>query len=120
MPTSRRPQPNGAGVLHSFDDDTLELLLPVGRGAVDLPNPFSSLVRVDIGARSDTGRVRSNNEDAYIAFRVGRSWERIATNLTESLPQRHDEAGYALVVADGAGGMASGEVASSMAIRAGV
>jgi serine/threonine protein phosphatase PrpC len=102
------------------DDDTIEILMPLGSEGLDLQRPFSSRVRLDIAARTDPGKVRPNNEDAFIVFRSGRYLERLATSLSEPLPERFEEMGYAFVVADGMGGAASGEVASDLAIRAGV
>ena len=82
------------------------------------PRPFSSLVKIDFGAMTDAGSVRPNNEDAYIIYRSGRYWERMKTSLEAGdIPERSDEMGYGMAVADGMGGAAAGEVASSMAIR---
>ncbi len=53
-------------------------------------------MRIDFGARSDIGRARPHNEDCYCALR---------------------ELGL-FVLADGIGGQAKGEVASSMAVEA--
>ena len=101
--------------------DTAELLLPVKAVALDLPRPRSSLVRVDFGAVTHTGRVRPNNEDAYLVFRTGRYWEKLAASLPAGdLPGRHEENGYVMAVADGMGGAAGGEMASSLALRAAV
>lgn len=82
------------------------------------PRPFSSLVQIDFGAVTHIGNVRSNNEDAYIIYRTGRYWEKVKTSLEAGdLPNRSDEMAYGMAVADGMGGAAAGEVASSMAIR---
>jgi len=81
-----------------------------------VPSP-SSLVRVDVAALSDQGKVRSNNEDHYWVTCFGRSLETLMTNLPEGLvPGRIEEIGYVMLVADGMGGMAAGEVASRLAI----
>ena len=82
------------------------------------PRPFSSLVRIDFGAMTHAGNVRPNNEDAYIIYRSGRYWEKVQTSLEAGdLPDRSDEIGYGMAVADGVGGSNAGQVASSMAIR---
>jgi len=71
----------------------------------------------DLGAATHTGRVRRNNEDSYLLVQFGRSLERLATNLDESVIQRnYDLRGYGLLVADGMGGMAAGEIASRLAL----
>lgn len=99
-------------------EDTLVIELPFQ--ASQLPAPYSSLVSVDFGAASHAGLVRSKNEDSYLVFKTGRSWERLLTNLPEQLPERFDEAGYVMAVADGMGGHQAGEIASSHAIRTAV
>ena len=98
--------------------DTMELEIPIFIDPLKLPEPFSSKVKIEFGARTDVGKVRKNNEDAYLICRLGRYWEKLESSLPPAdLPDRSDEMGYAMVVADGMGGMAAGEVASSMAIR---
>jgi PPM family protein phosphatase len=85
------------------------------------PRPYSSEVHVEYDAMSHTGHVRENNEDAFLVYRVSRSWERLLTNLPEGdLPGRFDENAYVFCVADGMGGVAAGDVASSLALRTGV
>lgn len=80
-------------------------------------NVPSARAQVDLAAQSHQGHVRDNNEDHYLAVRITRSLETVLTNLTEGLvPERFDETAYGLVVADGMGGMAAGEVASSAAL----
>jgi len=72
---------------------------------------------VELGATTHQGHVRENNEDSYLLMRFGRSLERLTTNLDEHLlEQNYTLTGYGLLVADGMGGMAAGEVASRMAI----
>ncbi len=79
--------------------------------------PLSSLVRIEFGAVSDLGKKRSNNEDSYLVARCGRALESLLTNLPENdVPSEFRETGYGMIVADGMGGAAAGEVASSMAI----
>jgi protein phosphatase len=86
-----------------------------------MPAPFSSLVEVEFAARSHAGKVRPVNEDSYLIFRTGRSFERLRTNLPDDqLPPRFEEAGYVLAVADGMGGHGAGDVASSLALRTAV
>jgi protein phosphatase len=81
------------------------------------PPPGYTCVRVDLGALSHPGKVRPNNEDVYIVSRLDRSLTRLLTNLPEGVvPERVEEVGYGLLVADGMGGMAAGEVASRLAV----
>jgi protein phosphatase len=68
-------------------------------------------------AISDQGRVRKNNEDHYLVVHGGRNLETIFSNLAKNQPgDRFEETAYAMVVADGVGGEAAGEVASQEAI----
>jgi len=78
--------------------------------------PWSSL-KVDLGASSHPGHVRDNNEDSYLVMRFGRSLENVLTNLEEDLlEQNYAMRGYGMLVADGMGGAAAGEVASRFAL----
>jgi PPM family protein phosphatase len=86
-------------------------------------SPRSSLdevwtcLEVDVGAVSHQGHVRENNEDSYLVMRFGRSLENVITNVEEDLlEQNYFMNGYGLLVADGMGGMAGGEVASRLAL----
>jgi serine/threonine protein phosphatase PrpC len=81
------------------------------------PVPASSLVHVDLAGLSHRGHVRPTNEDHYFAARLERSLKTLATNLSEGiLPSSFAETAYGFLVADGMGGMAAGEVASSSAL----
>ncbi|MEO8256391.1 MAG: protein phosphatase 2C domain-containing protein [Acidobacteriota bacterium] len=81
--------------------------------------PFSSLVQIDVSALSHTGHHRANNEDHFLVIRLGRTLETVLTSLPAGdVPARAEEVNYVMVVADGMGGHAAGEVASRMAIAA--
>jgi serine/threonine protein phosphatase PrpC len=85
----------------------------------ETPPPFSSRVNVDFFGMSEKGQVRTNNEDHFLLVRVGRAVETVLTNLSEAetLPgELFEETGYGMVLADGVGGEAAGEVASRQAI----
>jgi protein phosphatase len=98
--------------------DTAEFALPPLPSEAGPPLSVSADVRVDLGALSHPGNVRPNNEDFYLVGRASRSLEILLTNLPEGPgPQQHEEVGYGLLVADGMGGMAAGEVASRTAVR---
>jgi PPM family protein phosphatase len=80
-------------------------------------SPAAPPLLVDVGAVSDRGRVRDNNEDAYVVARAGRYLERLLSNLPDSLvAPRFEASGHVMMVADGMGGMAAGEVASHTAV----
>jgi protein phosphatase len=73
--------------------------------------------RIEIAARTDLGKRRETNEDAYLVFRTGRFLERIESSIAEGdLGSRYDTGGYIMAVADGMGGAAAGEVASREAL----
>lgn len=91
-----------------------ELGSPMGQA-----DQVSSLTHVEIGALSHAGRVRANNEDTYLVARFDRQMTSLLTNLPPGyIPDRYADAGYGLLVADGMGGQAGGEVASRTAISA--
>lgn len=90
---------------------------PVTMDCLRAPRPFSSLVKLELGAVSHPGKKRPNNEDSYVCYRQGRFWEKLDTSLSgPALPHSHTDLAYVMAVADGVGGAAAGEVASSMAI----
>lgn len=96
--------------------DTVEIpfphTLPKGR-----PAPFSSLVKVDVAGQSHAGKVRPNNEDHFLIARFGRYLETLQTNVKAGdIPARAEERGFGMLVADGIGGHAAGEIASDLAI----
>ena len=100
----------------SSDDDALQFdeSWPPDLHPHHLP---TALVQVDLAAQSHQGHVRDNNEDHYLAVRMTRSLETVLTNLKEGvLPKSFDETAYGMLVADGMGGIAAGEVASSVAL----
>jgi protein phosphatase len=101
---------------HNVDTDEY----PISTSPTDGPPPriAAATVRADLAGLSDVGRVRPNNEDHFLVVRFDRALQTLLTNLPEGLiPPRAEEVGYGMVVADGMGGMAAGEVASRLAIR---
>jgi protein phosphatase len=77
----------------------------------------SSRWSVDASGRSHVGRVRTNNEDHFLVARIDRTWRTVASNVPpETIPAESTETAYGMLVADGMGGRAAGEVASRTAI----
>jgi protein phosphatase len=102
-------------VIDPGEVDTGEFPLP--RLDLELPRAISSSVRVDVAALSDKGKVRERNEDHYFVARGGRHATTLLTNVpAEDVPSEFGETVYLMIVADGMGGHAGGEVASRMAI----
>lgn len=67
-------------------------------------------ILVTVRARSDLGRTRDHNEDFFAIADLG-----AGRDLTRGGPHRLDGNGSVLLVADGMGGAAAGELASAMA-----
>jgi serine/threonine protein phosphatase PrpC len=83
-------------------------------GSLDAPPP-SADVDVEFGAQTRRGPQRAINDDHYLILRLGRHEEVLMTSLPDGeVPQRFDEYGYGMVVADGIG--TTGEIASRLAI----
>lgn len=102
-------------MIEEHDVDTAEFPLPETRAP--WPDTSSSLTQVDLGGCSHVGYVRSNNEDSFLVTRLERSLQTLLTNLPAGyVAERQAEVAYGLLVADGMGGAAAGEVASREAI----
>src|SRR4051812_10475037 len=81
--------------------------------STELYPPAPIPVRVEFAALTDPGKVRANNEDHYLVCRIGQTYRALDTNIPDGeLPGPVDDEAYAMVVADGMGGMAAGERAS--------
>jgi PPM family protein phosphatase len=103
-------------MVHSDDVDTLGPDTSKPTGIPEL-HPRRK-VRADVGALSHEGKIRKNNEDHYLVVRLRRVLEPVLSNVSASLfPGQVEEEGYGMLVADGMGGAAAGEIASQLAIR---
>jgi PPM family protein phosphatase len=92
---------------------------PLPAAASAPPPALSSRVAIDVSALSHTGHRRANNEDHFLVAKVGRTLDTITTSLPPGdVPEHTEEINYVMIVADGMGGHAAGEVASRMAISA--
>ena len=76
-------------------------------------------VRVIVAGKSDQGKVRTTNEDNYLAVKRYRGREVLATSLASDMLQSEDDYAYTFAVADGMGGRDFGELASLLALRTG-
>ena len=97
--------------------DTTDDFVPVPRPEKSVPSSSLTMVTVDLAGLSHQGKVRTNNEDNFLVVRFGRFLQTMLTSLPDGhVPSEFGDTGYGLVVADGMGGMAAGEVASRLAI----
>jgi PPM family protein phosphatase len=103
------------------DSETVEEFVPRPPGWDGPPHPASAGVEIELGAATDVGKVRPNNEDHFVVVRYGRAMELLRSNLpADQVPAELAEMGYGMAVADGMGGAAAGEVASRLALVAGL
>jgi serine/threonine protein phosphatase PrpC len=72
---------------------------------------------ISFGAASHVGRVRTRNEDHFAVVRLRRAVEIMRASLERDDLAVADTYSYAMVVADGMGGMKAGELASRMALQ---
>lgn len=74
-------------------------------------------VRVDVSGQSHSGLVRENNEDHFLVSRLDRTMQTLVSNMPPgAVPDRSVDTVYGMLVADGMGGHAAGEVASRTAV----
>jgi protein phosphatase len=86
--------------------------------SADRPQPHALLpaLTLRVAGRSECGP-RANNEDRFLAVRVERVTTPVATNIpADQLRFVPSQTCWALAVADGMGGHAAGEVASTLAL----
>ncbi len=101
-------------------DETEQIPIP-GYNAGEVSGTARHTVNVEFGATSHIGKVRATNQDHYSIFRLARSLDVLCTNIPgNEIPQKVEESGYAMMIADGMGGMVGGERASMLAIQTGI
>jgi PPM family protein phosphatase len=106
-----------------FELETAEFEFLISPSALDhsQPKPPSTTLRVEVGAVTHTGKVRPRNEDHFLVSQVSRNQRILLTNVPDDhFPEIVGDDAYSMIVADGMGGMAAGEVASRMAITTGL
>ena len=79
--------------------------------------PLSPTPAIEVAGLSMCGRRQHDNTDHFLAIRLGRLQETVATSLSAGdLPLRFEEYAYAMLVADGLGGHGTGARASRLAL----
>jgi protein phosphatase len=79
--------------------------------------PARANIPISFGAASHVGKVRPRNEDHFAIFRRKRSNDVLLSSLPPDDLAVGESHSYAMVVADGMGGMKSGEYASRLALQ---
>lgn len=103
-------QLDSASSQRAHRDDTLPVLAPhhVRTGA--------TMPQLDVAARTDIGKKRTQNEDQFVVAHLGR-WMSVAqTSIGAPGRELTTPQGTLLVVADGMGGHGGGDVASAVAL----
>ena len=106
-----------------LDIETAEYDLVISPSAADSEGlkPASTSVRAEFGAVSHPGLVRAKNEDHFLVSQTAREHRVLLSNVPKDhVPVPMGDDGYVMIVADGMGGMAAGEVASRQAIATGL
>ena len=88
--------------------------VPLAAGSPSKPSPSGDVV-VHVFGRTDVGKMREHNEDAFVVADLTRG---NATLQPEVRSHTIGDRGTLFMVADGMGGAAAGEIASAMAIEA--
>jgi len=107
------------GLLTSHEPEAVVNLHTTAPRSVNslLPHALLPPLELHVAARSECGPVRGNNEDRYLVVRFDRNTQALATNIDESqLRFLPTQSAWALAVADGMGGHAAGEMASTLAL----
>jgi len=79
--------------------------------------PLSPTPAIEVAGLSMCGRRQHDNTDHFLAIRLGRLQETVATSLSAGdLPPHFEEYAYAMLVADGLGGHGTGARASRLAL----
>ena len=95
------------------DTNTLTPSPDAGHHPAAPPGPETTAVHIDVAGLSDRGKVRDENQDHFLVVRAGRYAETVATSLPSGeIPERSEDQGLLMMVADGMGGQAAGELAS--------
>ena len=98
-----------------FDEDTVEFKIQK-TFADQFFAPESPRFKLQPAAATHVGKVRRRNEDHHAVIRNTRSRQVLFSNLPKDSLTFPDDEVYGMVVADGIGGGASGDVASQLAL----
>ena len=82
----------------------------LGDSTGEPPTMARANVRLEFGAMTHPGKVRSNNEDHFLVARLAKSMSVCKTSLPDDGNMLFsEEEGYLMIVADGMGGAAAGD-----------
>ncbi len=111
------PARSGAGADPMSSESSTQTTAPPSSSSTTPDAVVQRQVRLHVAACSDKGLVRKNNEDRYLALKVTRSTTALVTNIDAAQLQFvPEQTRWSLAVADGMGGHAAGEVASTLAL----
>jgi protein phosphatase len=99
---------------NEFDTKQFDETAPL---ASQRPDIEADSLLVEFGARSDLGKVRRNNEDHFAVIQRTRSRKVVMTNMPPTDLSLSEDVSHVMVVADGMGGAAFGELASRLALK---
>jgi serine/threonine protein phosphatase PrpC len=94
-------------------DETIDLCETVN---LDSAGAAASRLTVTTFGLTDTGKVRTRNEDQFLIARLLKGLEIQQSSLPEPMLRLGQDHGYLFVVADGMGGHAGGDAASALAV----
>ena len=93
---------------------------PSLEGALHIPGERPRDEEIDVFGMTHVGKSRPANQDHFLICSLQKTLEVHATSLpeTDMLPSRSERLAFLGVVADGVGGLAGGEEASRLAVKA--
>ncbi len=95
----------------SADQSTVPTTLELGPATPRVP------LKVEAYGLTDTGKVRSSNEDNFLIAELAKALHVTQTSLPQAAMRYSQDRGHLFLVADGMGGHQAGEKASALAVQ---